>query len=722
MSGLAGTPAPSAVTAAAAGGAGGARPRRRADIQGLRAVAVLLVVAYHLRPSFVPGGFVGVDVFFVISGFLIIGSLGREASETGRVRLARFYAHRARRLLPASALVIVVTVLLSVVLLPMTRWSEISGSALASVFSVQNLVLAFGSSQYEAASQAVSPFQHFWSLSIEEQFYLVVPLLVVVTYAVGVVRRRALRSVAPLVLVLGLVGLASFAWSLWFSGRAEGAAAYYSTLTRVWELVLGGLVALLLPRLTSGRLTWTTRSAVGWIGLALVAASALLLDGVEGFPGAVALVPTVGTALVLLSGSGERQGRLSANALLSTRVPVYIGDISYSLYLWHWPVIVFFAAWTGSVWISGVQGLGLLAASLLISAASTRWVENRFRRPWTLPARSPAARHGRSVRPVRDVASVGLALSLVVLVASAATVPGLYVERERRAAEAALADVGVDPLYPGARALGAGGVPPAQVAPVIPDPVVATEDLPVVYRDGCNALDVAAIAASTTECRYGSASPTAPSMVLLGDSHAAQYVAPLSAIAASQGRSLLVLFKDGCPFSLDLGRWPEQSCVDHNRQVLQMLATERPDVAVVANLSEVGYLEALQWSWPDDATAVSGFQQAWTPLVDAGTKVFYVRPLPFPSFDGPGCIAQNGRDSATCSSDRTAALQQVSRGADAAEQIAGVRTIDLVDDVCAPTACRAVEGNVLVFRDNHLTETYARTLEGTLQEQMAETG
>ena len=679
---------------------------------------MLLVVAYHLRPSFIPGGFVGVDVFFVISGFLIIGSLGREVLTSGSVRLARFYAHRARRLLPASGLVIIVTVVASVVLFPMTRWTEISQSALASALSVQNLFLAFGSSEYEAASQAVSPFQHFWSLSVEEQFYLAVPVLVVSTFVLHRKVSRGRRTIAPLVVVLAVLGFASLGWSFYYTGRAAGAAAYYSTFTRVWELVLGGLVALLLPQLTTGRMRWLSGQVVGWLGLILVVGSAFLIDGVEGFPGVLALVPTMGAVLILLSGSGEQPDRASVGAILATRLPVYIGDISYSLYLWHWPLIVFFAAWTKTPHISARQGLGLLLVSLMLSALSAHFVEERFRRPWSMPRMAKGSRRTRHSRPLRDAPSIALAMCLVLLVVSASAVPGLYVEREKRAAAVALEAVSADPRYPGARALGGPGQPPPEVAPVMPDPVLAEKDLPIVYVDGCNQLDMAQIAASDSACRYGATAPTEAPMILLGDSHAAQFVSPLSVIASRENRALIVLFKDGCPFSLDLGAWPEQSCVDHNRDVLTFLESERPSVVVMANLSEEGYRQALQWGWPEEDVAVAGFKQAWQPLVESDAELFYVRPIPFPSFSGPACVSQFGRDAPECTSDRAAADAQVSKGVDAAELLDDVHVVDLHDDICSPTACRAVEGNVLVFRDNHLSETYARTLDETFARQM----
>ena len=701
--------------------------RRRPDIQGLRALAVLLVVGYHLRPERLSGGFVGVDVFFVISGFLIIGSLAREGAATGTVALGRFYAHRARRLLPASLTVVVVTLVASLLLMPLTRWEEISRSAAASAVSVQNLVLAFGTSEYAAASALASPFQHFWSLSVEEQFYLVVPLLVVLCTlwgaATGVGRR--------VVVLLTVIGAASFGWSVWYTASADGAAAYYSTVTRVWELVLGGLLALSAARLAPLVRRGAVSLVVGWVGLALVVGAAVGLESTESFPGWVALVPTVGTALILLAGMSPVVPRASLSAVLSWRLPVYVGDISYSLYLWHWPVIVLWAVASGQETPTRASTVGLLLVCLVLAAASERWIERPFRRPWRAPAwwlrrRSRRAERGaRHVAPVRpgtllgDRTTVAAALCAIAGVLLVVAVPALEVRRVQREAEAQLLAVASDPRYPGALVLSDGAVQPVR-APVLPDPVVADDDLPIVYRDGCNALDVATIAASGTACRYGAETPTRPRMVVLGDSHAAQLVAPLSLVAEAQGRELLVLFRDGCPFSMDLGPWPEGGCLDHNQQVLDLLASDPPGVAVITNLGQQGYQDALQWSWPDDEATVRGFQSAWRPLVDLGAEAYYVHSVPFPSFDGPSCVSEHGRDDPLCSMPWPGAAPGPDLGVEAARSMDGVGVVDLDADICSSTACRAVEGNVLVYRDNHLSETYARTLAPSIERQMVD--
>ncbi|WP_168210135.1 acyltransferase family protein [Oerskovia sp. KBS0722] len=690
---------------ASAGGAAGrtvvaqeGRPaQRRADIQGLRAVAVLLVLAYHLRPDLVPGGFVGVDVFFVVSGFLIIGSLTREAGQMGTVRLARFYAHRVRRLLPLSSLVIVTTLVTGLLLLPQTRWSELGRSAIASALQVQNLDLAFGKSQYEAASTAVSPFQHFWSLSIEEQFYLVVPLLVLIIALVA--RRRGWKVRTALVGLFGVVGVTSLLWSVYYTEHAAGAAAYYSTTTRVWELALGGLTAVLVRDVTHRTVAWL----LGAIGLVLVLGSAFVLDGVAGFPGWVALVPTLGTAMLLVAGSG---GAVGVSRVLSTSVPRKIGDMSYSLYLWHWPIIVYFFVLTGDTGISWREACALVALSLVLSYVSERYVERPFRKPWTMRLPVAAPRHGRL--RITDRATIGLGMGLVVVALTVAVLPVVHVQRVTAAAGGA-ADIATDPEYPGAQALIDPTVADRLVEqPVRPDPLAAAKDIPPAYTDGCNGSDLAALAADRTLCRYGADPATMiGDVVIVGDSHAAQLSTPVAAAAEAEGRSARLLFKDGCPFSLDLGKWPEQSCVDHNRQVLAQLTADPPAVVVVANLSREGYEQALQWGWPDAPVAVDGFHAAWEPLLAQGTRVVYVRPLPFPTVNVPECVSQFGRDAERC---EFAPPTGEDYGVQAAESLDGVQTLDLTSSICEPETCRPVVGNVLVFRDNHLTESYASTL------------
>jgi len=279
----------------------------RPDIQGLRAIAVAMVVIYHLYPSLLPGGFAGVDVFFVISGYLITGHLWRGYQRTGKIALLDFWGRRARRLVPAAALVLTVTWLASRLVLPATRLADTADQVRASALYFQNWLLAHNAVDYLKSNDAASPLQHFWSLSVEEQFYLLWPwLFLAAAMLVGLRARRAGRHRAPGVnvgraVVAGLAGalvLGSLAYSV-YDTRADPAAAYFVTTTRVWELGLGGLLALLPQRL--GR-PLSRQGWLGWAGLAAVAASPFLLRGTSAFPGAIALLPVLGTVALIAGG------------------------------------------------------------------------------------------------------------------------------------------------------------------------------------------------------------------------------------------------------------------------------------------------------------------------------------------------------------------------------------------------------------------------------------
>ena len=331
------------------------------DIQGLRAIAVSMVVIYHLRPSLLPGGFAGVDVFFVISGYLITGHLWRGYRKTGSVSLLDFWGRRARRLVPAAALVLLVTWLVARVAEPVTELPDIAVQIRASALYFQNWQLASEAVNYLQSEGPATPVQHFWSLSVEEQFYLVWPLLfgaaalvaIVVARARGgrgghhrprrqpspaAARRAGLVTVA--VLTTALVGC-SLAYSV-YDTRTNPAAAYFVTTTRMWELGVGGLLAMVPDTYGRriGRQGW-----LGWAGLAAVMVAAFTLSGTSPFPGWIALLPVLGAAAMIAGGSAD--GRLGPAPLTSARPLVFLGGISYSLYLWHWPIISLYSGWRG---------------------------------------------------------------------------------------------------------------------------------------------------------------------------------------------------------------------------------------------------------------------------------------------------------------------------------------------------------------------------------------
>lgn len=351
----------------------------RPDVEGMRAVAVVLVLLYHAFGAPFTGGFVGVDVFFVISGFVITDVLLRERSDRGRISIPGFYARRVRRILPAATLVIVSTVAAAYRWLGFIAGNQIAEDGKWAAAFVANIRFALLGTDYFGEQLPPSPLQHMWSLGVEEQFYVVWPALFLVMVLVG----RGLRDRGALAVVLAIAMAASFAWSL-VQTPANPTWAYFSPLTRAWELALGALIAVSGPavgRISSGRL-WQSLAAVGLIG---IVTSLFLVDAGMQFPGYVVALPVVSSGLLILAGCGN-PGTWVGRAL-AIRPMQWIGARSYSLYLWHWPPLVIAAEHLGRP-LSAVQAGGLLAAALTATALTYRYVENPIRRSRFLAART----------------------------------------------------------------------------------------------------------------------------------------------------------------------------------------------------------------------------------------------------------------------------------------------------------------------------------------------
>ena len=304
---------------------------KRLDIQGLRAVAVLAVIANHVL-GFPAGGFVGVDIFFVISGFVITSVMLREHTLTGRINFTSFYKHRIRRILPASTLTLVATVALSVVIYLPGRVSAILTDAFWALLFAGNWRFASNGTDYWAAGTPVSPLQHYWSLGVEEQYYFLWPAVVALVLLVA----RSTRVPGRILLVLALAGLVvvSFAWSV-HETATNPSWAYFSTPARAWELGTGALVALGAAVFT--RIPPRHGAVLGWAGLGGIAVSLLVITKETAFPAPWAALPVLATALVIIAGTA---GAASRRGILTSRPLGYVGDISFSLYLWHFPVLV----------------------------------------------------------------------------------------------------------------------------------------------------------------------------------------------------------------------------------------------------------------------------------------------------------------------------------------------------------------------------------------------
>jgi peptidoglycan/LPS O-acetylase OafA/YrhL len=653
-----------------------------------------MVVIYHLYPSALPGGFAGVDVFFVISGYLITGHLWRGYAQTGKVGLADFWGRRARRLVPAAALVLTVTWIASRIIEPATQLANTAQQVLASALYYQNWQLSSDAVSYFKSDNAATPVQHFWSLSVEEQFYLVWPLLFVLAAfltamfatrraaADPTARRTRTRGVAVGVPTAALV-IASLAYSI-HETNASAPAAYFVTTTRIWELGAGGLLALAPARLTRAlaRQGW-----LGWLGLAAVIGSAFLFTGSMAFPGALALLPVLG-AVALIAG-GSAQGLCGPSRLTSARLMVFIGGISYSLYLWHYPLINLYTGWRGRA-PGPLSGPVILAVSVLLAWLTKTFLEDKVRLAPFI------ARHKWRSLAVALVAAVPVALAAVYITGEPAPWNGT-----------------LGPNYPGAAALtGAAAFVPAAPTLKPPDPISQTLD----QTGGC----LGDFSASTPkECVFGDTTNPVLTIALVGDSAAGEWFDALNAIAAHRHWKLVTELHSSCPWSSTLvlnwnGIGELTACQTWGAAVLHdLITTIRPNVVITSDYPSL-------LSTPDHPVNASpaamaeigtGMAQYWTQLEAAGISVTPVKETPDLVEDVPTCVDQHPTDLAQCDVPVSEAVLQDSPITDAAKLMNGkVTVVNANSLICGPKVCVPVVGNVLVFGDrHHLTGPYSKS-------------
>ncbi|WP_182976826.1 acyltransferase family protein [Arthrobacter cheniae] len=670
----------------------------RADIQGLRALAVLAVLLYHLDVPFLPGGFVGVDVFFVISGFLITGLLLKQLVAEGRVSLLGFYARRARRLLPAATLVLVATGAITVAVLPITRWGSVGWDIIASASYVQNWRLATDSVGYLTSDVAPGPLQHYWSLGVEEQFYLVWPLLIIVAGWLGTRTRHqrgqiAIENLRPwLLIALALVLLPSLAWSMYYTAAAPE-PAYFASTTRFWQLALGALLAVAHSHLEKipGPLAMIT----GWLGTAGIIGSLVLIDGSVPYPGAAALLPTLSTALVIAA--GVKRTPLGPELVLGTRPMVFVGNISYSLYLWHWPVIVFATAmfpqphFTGSILILGL--------SIGLAYLTYRYVEKPVS-GWSALSDAP----GRSL-------CAAVALMIIGGLTGGMLVNAVRTEVDR----AEIQSLQPEPLLTGAMTLPQeprSAEPEHQTAAeeIVPAPVVAAEDFP-----SCDSAKISET--EVTTCEYGDKASDRH-VALVGDSHAKQWIPALDRIARDRGWKLTAYIHDACPFAtgeLERKGRAYVTCMDWNAQMQDLLRNDAELSLVVT--SSYTMSAGIAGATDDVAAMAEAFQRSWRPFTQRGVPVAVIRDTPAPDINVPDCVAVNSTSLTKCSVPRREAADD--KGVAqlrAAGSLPGVTSIDLNPFICPAEQCPPVIGDVLVYRDtDHLTATYVESLADRLE-------
>jgi peptidoglycan/LPS O-acetylase OafA/YrhL len=690
----------------------------RPELQALRAVSVAVVVVFHAFPGRMQGGYVGVDVFFVLSGFLIIGHLLRELQATGRVRVIPFWARRARRLIPASLVALTVTVIATLIWVPPVNWIRYLHEAGAAAVYVLNLVLAGDSVDYLAADNAASPVQHFWSLSIEEQLYIVWPLVILLVIAI-VRRADAALRVRVVVVVLVVLTAASAIYSIWETQQSQP-SAYFLTGTRAWEFGVGGILAAFSSQL--GRIPRHLASALSWAGLLLIGAAALRYSSETAFPGFAAWLPVAGALLVIAAGLPATVW--SPSFLFRLRPVQWLGDISYSLYLWHWPLLVIapFALHRDLGFIDRVL---LVLAAVLIAWGSKVAIEDPIRRSPGLLRRGPW---------VTVIATVVATTVFFAATFAFAAVQQQQIDQQRSALAAATADLDSLPAAEtdggtinselagsclGASAFGPGRdcADPFAVT-ALTAPIVAATDIGngVLVADKCKqTLDDAAI----VTCTFGETVNPTLRVALVGDSHAGHWLEALERYAVANDWKLTTYLKTWCQ---GLGvpdiaaSWADTdqavaSCAGWGDQVLTMIAAD-PDIDVVLFVNYTAAYASHEEALPGRAVTAADFAAAWDRLQDAGKRVLVIRDTPNTGgASAPQCIAEHLAEYDPCATPRGSAFAPADPQWEAVASKDGVIGVDLTDRFCDATTCHSVIGGLIVYFDaHHLTATFARTM------------
>jgi peptidoglycan/LPS O-acetylase OafA/YrhL len=685
----------------------------RPDIEGLRAVAVLAVVLFHAGVPGLSGGFIGVDVFFVISGFLITGLLWRGVSAAGTVRLRQFYGARARRLLPASAVVGVFTMVASAVLLPPLQVRDVIVDGIASALYVGNIWFVVQATDYFSNDEA-SPFQHYWSLGVEEQFYLVWPVMIIGTvWLVRLVRRRgradAVLSQRPFFVVLVLVGVVSFAGSLVLS-YTWPPAAFFSMPTRAWQLAVGGLVALSAGQWR--RLPVRTAAITGLAGLALILLACTQLGPTTPYPGTAALLPVLGAALVIGAGcAAPAQGVGRMLALPPMRA---IGRVSYSWYLWHWPVLVLAAPLSGHP--LGLAGrLATVVVSAGLAVLTLRFIENPLR--FAPSVRGSAGRSlalGAAATAIAVCVGAALLVWMPIPVGHGPAAPPLTVT----AAPVATGDK-IDVYDAAVRQASAQveaavtqsaglKVVPSNLNPPLTD--VAKEAMGLVLN-GCMRLffDV-----GQPECATGDiASKT--TVALIGDSNAAMWSRAFEQVATQRSWRLETMAKEGCPvlnlrFINHRLQREYTECEQWSAQIIDRLRAEHPRLVVLSISRLMGLggegVQAYGPAWIDSLTLLVRELRA------SGSKVLVLGPIPNPHFMVPVCLSDNLDNIPACSAPRSTAVNEGGIADEAAaSRTGGGQYADLTALFCTADRCPVIVGNTLVYREQiHLTLEYSLVL------------
>ncbi len=677
-----------------------AAPKRssfRAELQGLRALAVGLVLLFHLWPTHVSGGFVGVDVFFVVSGFLITGHLYRELATTGRIALAKFWARRVMRLLPLAFTVLLFSVIMLLFFVPQTVWDMNVRQILGSLFYVENWVLAADSVDYMAAENEPSLVQHYWSLSIEEQFYVMLPLIFVGGYLLF--RKIAKKAPSPeahahrvITWSLAAIIVLSLVFSIWYTNY-DAAQAYFVTPTRFWEFATGGLLAML-PLAT--RIPAQVQNLLGWGGIVLIVIAGVTYTEGTPFPGYTALLPVLGTALFIRYGTHQPVTGVYWWAAL--RPSIRMGDWSYAIYLWHWPLIIVASYQLDP--FTWQHKVGLIALTFVLSAASQRLIEDPLR-------------HAKPFKVPRRAFSL-MASNMAIIAAITFFMPQVLSPETNE--EVTVSDcIGADALLSECEDPGTAGepiIPATQVQMEAEEPDYTECIVPEGYPES-----------DPEACSLGASEESADlKIAMIGDSHARAWLPMIDEIGKENNWNVQGYTKSGCtPVPLSSSTPDEdqasqdrsEACVEFVEDSSEEFQQSDIDVVVTAAspIDREFYNDAGETS---ESIAIEALNEMWQSWEDAGKDVVVIGEVPhFEELDGPTCVISNPEDVVEeCSlpADEVINGRQTILKSAAQESASPVALYDPVPGICDDERCYSMVGNLITRYDHHhLSNDFSRT-------------
>jgi peptidoglycan/LPS O-acetylase OafA/YrhL len=612
------------------------------QIQGLRALAAMLVTLFHAK--WVSGGFIGVDIFYVISGFLITGLLLREIERTGTINFKEFYARRFKRLLPTSFFVLALTAIFSWMLIPPTMRSSLGRDVIAASLYVSNYLFAWWQADYQNLDATPSPVIHYWSLAVEEQFYLLWPLLVLSFFIVATKLKK--KNILTL-LVAGVTAL-SFVFSI-YQTEISPIWAFYSLPTRAWELGLGALLVLIPPI--------RTKKLIGLLGFIFIITSAFIFGETTAFPGLNAVLPVMGTVMLIATINSWPP---FLNDVANSRLFQWLGEISYPLYLWHWPLLVLPSTYFARP-LEVYERILAIVATIVLADLTHRFIEEPFRKTKTVPT-LVFKRSG-----VITLVSVLIGTTIIFSSSDKIDVSGIN-----------------------------GAVSLAQI-----------KAKPLVYDDGCHANYAQT---KSDKCEYAD-TKSDKTMVLYGDSHAAQWFPALVEIASRSGYKLISLTKSACPsvdtVRLDQGGFKMTRCKQWRINSIKRIQEINPDVLIMSSFQYFAqpprFTDREKW-WND------GQRKLLTEVKNVSPHLIYLTDTPHPLRDIPACLA-NYSISKCNTTQRSENLS-----------ISGFSVINPNSWLCS-RVCPAVKDGVVAYRDaSHISVDIAIALIPRLTQALRDQG